>query len=269
LGFSAGLDFETKILVKHDAPALLRKTLSGSTWRPRPLAMSGVTDPYQPAERQLKLSRRCLEVMVEFRQAVSIITKNRLVIRDLDLLRELAGWDAAGVFISVTTLDAELARKLEPRTSPPERRLAAIRTLADAGIPTGVMAAPMIPGLNDHELPGILEAALEAGARFAGLTLIRLPLGVSPLFEEWLDRHEPGRKEKVLSRIRSIRGGRLNDSRFGSRMSGEGPFAEMIQGIFRKTCRRLGLNRSTWPVSSAAFRAPADSHEARQLRLFD
>jgi DNA repair photolyase len=233
------------------------------------LTLSGVTDPYQPVERPLKLTRRCLEVMVEFRQAVTIITKNRLVTRDLDLLGALAGWNAAGVFVSITTLDAELARRLEPRTSPPERRLAAIRSLAGAGIPVGVMAAPMIPGLTDHELPAILEAATDAGARFAGYTLLRLPQGVSSLFEEWLERNEPGRKEKVLARIRSTRGGRLNDSRSGVRMRGEGPFANLIKELFRKTCRRNGLNRSSWPISTTAFRVPRGIGETTQLRLFE
>jgi len=269
LGFSAGLDFETKILVKHDAPELLANELSSPKWRPRPLAMSGVTDPYQPAERELRLTRRCLEVMVEFRQAVSIITKNRLVTRDLDLLGRLAGWNATGVFLSVTTLDADLARKLEPRTSPPARRLEAIRALADAGIPTGVMAAPVIPGLTDHELPAILEAAAKAGASHAGYTTLRLPLGVAPLFDEWLDRHEPGRKEKILTRIRSIRGGRLNDSRFKVRMRGEGPFADLLSALFKKTCRRLGLNQTPWPVSASAFRVPERVGATTQLRLFE
>ena len=233
------------------------------------MAISGVTDAYQPAERRLKLTRRCLEVMVEFRQAVSIITKNRLVARDLDLLRQLAGWNAAGVFLSVTTLDAELARKLEPRTSPPRLRLQTIGDLAAAGIPTGVMVAPIIPGLTDHELPAILEASAEAGARFAGYTLLRLPLSVASLFEEWLDRHEPGKKKRILTRILSMRGGRLNDSRPGVRMRGEGAFADLISGVFKKTCRRLGLNTAPWPVCSDAFRAPERAGDATQLHLFD
>ncbi len=256
LGYSAGLDFETKILVKYEAPGLLREALDSSRWRPRVLAMSGVTDPYQPIERKLGLTRRCLEVLAEYRQAVSIITKNRLVIRDLDLLAGLAGHGAAGVFLSITSLDDDLIGKLEPRTSRPLGRLAAVRALAGAGVPVGVMVAPVIPGLNDTEIPAILNAAAEAGARYAGYTFVRLPLGVAELFTEWLETHYPGRKTKVVDRIRAARGGRLNDSRFGSRMRGEGVAAEVIARLFRSAARRAGLNQQPWPVSPAAFRRP-------------
>ena len=201
------LDFETKILVKEDAPELLRAELSSPKWRPRVLALSGVTDPYQPLERRMGLTRRCLSVLAEFRQAVSIITKNRLVTRDIDLLGELARHGAAGVFLSITTLDPELAGRLEPRTTRPAGRLEAIARLTEAGIPAGVMVAPLIPGLTEHEMPAILEAAAEAGARSAGYTLVRLPLAVAPLFEDWLGRHYPDRKDKVLERIRAMRAG--------------------------------------------------------------
>jgi DNA repair photolyase len=267
LGFSAGLDFETRILVKHDAPELLRKALSSPRWRPRVLGLSGVTDAYQPVERRLGLTRRCLAVLAEFRQAVSIITKNRLVTRDRDLLSELARHAAAGVFVSITSLDDELVGRLEPRTTRPAGRLKTIAALTEAGIPTGVMVAPVIPGLTEHELPAILKAAAEAGARFAGYTLLRLPMEVAGLFEAWLEQHFPDRKEKILGRIRAMRGGRLNDSRFGVRMRGEGNAAELISQLFHATCRRAGLNERPWPVSAAAFRRPKP--DAGQLTLFD
>jgi DNA repair photolyase len=269
LGFSAGLDFETRIMVKHDAPALLRQELMAPGWKPRMLGLSGVTDPYQPVERRLELTRRCLQVLVEFRQAVTIVTKNRLVTRDLDLLGELAGHQAAGVFVSVTTLDAGLAGELEPRTSRPRARLEAIRRLSEAGIPAGVLVAPVIPGLTEHELPGILQAAADAGARHAGYILLRLPLAVAGLFEEWLDRHRPAAKEKVLGRIRSTRNGRLNDSRFGVRMRGEGPIADMIRQVFHVNSVALGFNQTPWPVSAAAFRRPNVPGQELQLRLFE
>jgi DNA repair photolyase len=267
LGFSAGLDFETRILVKHDAPELLRKALSSPRWQPRVLALSGVTDAYQPVERRLRLTRRCLEVLVEYRQAVAIITKNRLVTRDLDLLGELARHSAAGVFLSITTLDDELAGRLEPRTTRPAGRLAAIASLAAAGVPAGVMVAPVIPGLTDHEMPAILKAAAAAGAGKAGYVLLRLPMAVSGLFQDWLTQHYPDRKEKILGRIRATRGGRLSESRFGVRMRGEGPASELISQIFHTACRRAKLNQRPWPVSPAAFRRPTPAGE--QLTLFD
>jgi DNA repair photolyase len=266
LGYSAGLDFETKILVKYDAPDLLRKALSSARWEPRVLALSGVTDPYQPVERRLGLTRACLSVLAEFRHPVSIITKNRLVTRDIDLLGELARHGAAGVFVSITSLDRELILRLEPRTTRPDGRLAALAALATAGIPAGVMIAPVIPGLTDHEIPAILQAAAQAGARFAGYLLLRLPLGVADLFQDWLGQHMPGRKAKVLNRIRATRAGRLNDPRFGSRMRGEGQAADLIARLFRATCRRVGLNQKPWPVSAAAFRRPSPA--ICQLTLF-
>jgi DNA repair photolyase len=269
LGFSAGLDFETKIMVKHDAPELLRNSLSSPRWRPRVLGLSGVTDAYQPVERRLELTRRCLEVLVEFRQAVGIITKNRLVTRDIDLLSELAKHNAAGVFVSITSLDQDLVGRLEPRTTRPAGRLKTIAALAEAGIPVGVMVAPIIPGLTEHEMPAILKAAADAGARNAGYTIVRLPMEVSPLFQDWLEQHFPGKKEKVLDRIRAVRDGRLNDSRFGARMSGQGKAAELISRLFRLTCHRAGLNLNPWPVSAEAFRRPEGPGRAQQLRLFE
>jgi DNA repair photolyase len=265
LGFSAGLDFETKILVKEDAPELLRRELSSPRWTPRLVALSGVTDPYQPVERRLGLTRRCLEVLAEFRNPVMIITKNYRVTRDLDLLAELARVEAAAVFLSITTLDPALVRVMEPRTSTPARRLAAIEAAVAAGVPAGVMVAPVIPGLTDHELPAIVEAAARAGARFAGFTMLRLPYGVGPLFEAWLGQHFPARKEKVLNRIRAIRGGKLNDPRFASRMRGEGIFAEQAAALFAAACRRAGIPGRGPELSTAAFRKP----DGPQLALFE
>jgi DNA repair photolyase len=257
LGFSAGLDFETRIMVKERAPELLRAELSSPKWKPQVIAMSGVTDCYQPVERRLKLTRGCLEVLAEFLNPVGIVTKNHLVTRDIDHLAELARHKAAVVFISLTTLDTGLRKVMEPRTSPPSRRLAAIRELAQAGIPTGVLVAPVVPGLTDHEMPSLLEAAAEAGARFAGYTVLRLPYGVAPLFEQWLADHFPDRKAKVLERIRALRGGKLNDSRFGQRMRGEGIFAEQIRALFSVARRKAGLDRESPELSTNSFRRPA------------
>src|ERR687894_1167183 len=255
LGLSAGLDFESKILVKEDAPELLRKQLSSPRWKPQVLSISGVTDCYQPVEKKLQITRRCLEVLTEFRNPVAIVTKNHLVTRDIDLLSELAQHDAAVVAVSLTTLDDDLRRVMEPRTSRPIRRLAAIQALARAGVSVGVMTAPVIPGLTDHELPSLISAAAEAGAGFAAYTPVRLPHTVRPLFEDWLARRFPERKEKVLNRIRSMRGGRLNDSRFVSRMRGEGIFADQISQLFDISCRRAGLEGKRFPrLSTAAFR---------------
>ena len=264
LGFSAGLDFETKILVKEDAPQLLRQELLSRNWKPQVIAISGVTDAYQPVERRLKLTRRCLEVLVEFRNPVVIITKNELVTRDIDLLAELAGYDAVLVFVSLTSLDGELARELEPRAPQPARRLAAIESLSEARIPTGVLVAPVIPALTDHEMPAIISAAANAGALVAGYVPLRLPYGVAPLFEEWLTLHRPLRKEKILNHIRSIRGGRLNDPNFGSRMHGSGPYAEQIAELFEMSCRKAGLNSARPALSAAAFRRPGPA----QMSLF-
>jgi DNA repair photolyase len=255
LGLSAGLDFESRILVKQDAPELLRKELLSSRWNPQVLSMSGVTDPYQPVERRLRITRRCLEVLAEFRNPVVIVTKNHLVTRDVDLLSELARHDAAAVAVSLTTLDDDLRRIMEPRTSRPARRLAAVERLAASGIPVGVMTAPVIPGLNDHELPALLSVAAEAGASFAAYVPVRLPYAVAPLFEDWLARHFPERKDKVLNRIRAMRGGELNDANFGSRMRGEGLFAQHIAQLFSISCRRAGMGEGRFPkLSTAAFR---------------
>ncbi|HET6203226.1 MAG TPA: PA0069 family radical SAM protein [Planctomycetota bacterium] len=258
-GLSAGLDFETRIFVKEDAAELLRKELASSRWKPQVLAMSGVTDPYQPVERRLGITRRCLEVLVEYRNPVAIVTKSALVTRDLDLLAELARHRASAVFLSVTTLDRALARDLEPRAATPAARLEAVEAAAKAGVPVGVMVAPVIPGLTDHEIPAILEAAARAGARFAGYTMLRLPGAVAGVFEAWLAAHRPTRKERVLNRVREIRDGRLNDPRFGSRMRGEGPFADLVASLFEKARRRVGLSAGGPDLSTAAFRRPGAS----------
>ena len=244
LGFSAGLDFESKIMVKEDAPELLEAELASPKWKPQTLVMSGVTDPYQPVERRMQITRRCLQVLAKFRNPVGIITKNHLVTRDIDIFRELAAHNAVGVNISVTSLDRNLQRILEPRTSPPQARLDAVRQLHEAGIPVGVMVAPIIPGLTDHEVPAILEACGKAGAQFAGHVILRLPWAVAPLFERWLTEHFPDRKDKILGRIRDMRGGALYDSRWGKRQTGEGIFAEQIESMFAVARRRAGIPRS-------------------------
>jgi DNA repair photolyase len=267
LGFSAGLDFESRILVKLDAGALLRRELTSSKWKPQVLAMSGVTDPYQPVERKLRITRSCLEVLAEFRNPVTIITKNHLVTRDIDLLAELAAHQAVAVNLSITSLDEKLQRVMEPRTSIPARRLLAIEKLAEAGILVRVMVAPVIPGLTDHEMPAILQAAADAGAQGAAFVALRLPHAVAPLFEAWLGRHFPDRRDKVLNKLREMRGGRLYDSRFGSRMRGEGVLADQIGTLFRAARTRAGLDVERFELSTAAFRRPAAPPPA-QLGLF-
>ncbi len=265
LGLSAGIDFETKIFLKPDAPALLRAALLHPRYQPRLIMMSGVTDPYQPAERRLELTRGCLGVLAEFGHPVSIITKSHLVTRDADLLARLAAINATHVTLSITTLDPELARAMEPRASTPTRRLEAISRLSEAGVSVGVNVAPVVPGLTEHEMPSILEAAVAAGARFAGYTVLRLPYGVKDLFLDWLDRHAPDRKGKVLSRVRELRDGKLNEPAFGLRMKGQGIFGEQISRMFRVTTRRLGVERS-WPeLSCEGFRRPASTGDQGEL----
>lgn len=258
LGLSSGLDFESQIFVKEDAPELLRKEFMAKSWQPTCLLFSGVTDSYQPIERKLEVTRRCLQVCAEFRNPVGIVTKNALVTRDADILADLAADNASIVFISLTTLDPELAGKLEPRASRPAARLEAIATLRKAGIPVGVMTAPMIPGLNDHELPALLSAAKDAGAQFAAFTMVRLPMAVGSVFAEWLDRHYPDRKEKVLGRIRELHEGRLNDVRFGKRMSGDGEIASATHKLFRMTKNRLGFTAKPSKLNTSAFRRPGE-----------
>ena len=265
LGFSAGLDFETKIFVKTEAPALLRAELEAKRWSPKVVVMSGVTDCYQPAERHFRLTRACLEILAEYRNPVSIVTKSALVTRDIPILQQLAAFEAIQVFVSVTTLDRDLARAMEPRAPSPEHRLRAIAELHRAGIPVGVIAAPMIPGLTDHELPAILKAAAAAGASTASYVVLRLPHGVKEIFLDWLDRHEPAKKARVISRLRELRGGKLYDSAWGTRGTGTGIFADQIHQLFEVSTRRLGLNRRRPPLATQHFRRPG---EVRQLALF-
>ena len=265
LGFSSGLDFERKILVKHRAPQLLREALGARSWRPRLIRLSGVTDPYQPAERRLGLTRGCLEVLRDYRNPVAIVTKNHLVTRDVDVLRDLSEHECVNVTLSVTTLKNELQRVMEPRTSIPARRLDAIRSLSSAGIPVGVFVAPVIPGLNDEEIPAILQAAAEAGAAYASLLLLRLPLGVADHFTNWLETHFPDRKARVLFKIREMRGGRLNDPGFHTRFRGSGQYAKQLERLFRASARKLGLDRKAPRLSTNGFRR----HGGTQGDLFD
>ncbi len=263
LGFSAGLEFETKIVVKKRAAELLRRELSRPKYVPEPLAMSGVTDCYQPAERHFRITRSCLEVLAEFRHPVSIITKNFLVTRDLDVLKELASYDAAHVTISITTLNADLAAKMEPRASSPKHRLRAIEMLARAGIPVGVNVAPIVPGLNDREIPAVLEAAREAGATDAGYTMLRLPHGVKDVFREWLRVNFPEKLDRIIGTVRSVRGGKLYVSDFATRMKGEGPYAEQVRQMFHVFRERLGFGVGSRGLRTEHFRRPDD----RQMTL--
>jgi DNA repair photolyase len=258
LGMSAGLDFESKIFVKENAPELLREKLMSPRWQADTIIVSGNTDCYQPAERKFRLTRRCLEILAEFRNPVSMITKNSLVLRDLDILKIMARDNLVTVMLSVTSLDDDLQRQLEPRTSSPRGRLEAIEGLAKAGIPVGVNVAPVIPGLTDHEIPNILKAAKDAGASFAGFTIVRLPHSVSTIFSEWLDTNRPDSKSKVLSYIRDLRGGKLNDPNIGSRMRGSGPRAENIEKMFKIFVNKFALNKEQIHLSKDKFRRPGD-----------
>ncbi len=266
LGLSAGLDFERRIFAKPDAPALLAAELRKPSWRPRHIALSGVTDPYQPVERLLGITRGCLEVLAAHRHPVGLITKNALVVRDLDLLAELARWGAVRVAVSITTLDEDLRRKLEPRTSTARARLEAIRTLTDAGVPVGVNVAPVIPGLNDREVPAILAAAADHGAQGAAWTLLRLPGAVEPIFVDWVHAHAPLRADRILARVRETRGGALSDARFGHRHRGDGVYARQLAQLFDVHRRRTGLDRSWPPLAVEHFRVPG---RAVQGALFE
>lgn len=259
LGLSAGLDFERMLFAKTDAARLLAAELAKPSWRPTHLALSGVTDPYQPVERRLRITRGCLEVLAAHRQPVGVITKNALVTRDLDLLGELARFGAARVAVSITTLDEDLRRRLEPRTSTARDRLQAVRALAGAGVPVGVMVAPVIPGLNDHEVPAVLAAAAEHGAQSAAWTLLRLPGAVAPVFVAWLRAHAPLRAERVLARLREARDGALDDPRFGYRMRGQGSYVAQLRRLFEVHRARVGLDRDLPPLSGAHFRVPGRS----------
>ena len=257
LGFSAGLDFETKIIVKPDAPKILRAELSSSKYEPQVIAMSGVTDIYQPIERKLKITRGCLEVLAEFRNPVGMITKNALITRDIDLLAELAEYNAVGVSFSITTLDENLRRRMEPRTSITSKRFEAMEKLNSAGIPAGVMIGPVIPGLNDSEIIEILKRAGEAGARSAGYTLLRLPYGVRALFEDWLETHYPNKKIKVMRRIDE----RPKDYQWERKASDDDMIAKEIAFTFRAGRKKASIVNSRPPLSIAAFRRPGAQRE--------
>lgn len=272
LNLSAGLDFETKIFVKHEAARLLREKLLSRSWKGDTIFFSGVTDCYQPVERRLRLTRACMEVLLEYRNPVAVITKNALIRRDVDLYARMAEYHGVLVYLSITSLKPDLQKKLEPRTSLPELRLRAIEELARAGVPVGVNIAPVIPGLTDEEIPAILKAAAEAGASAAGFTPVRLPLSVAPLFEEWLGAHFPDRKDKILNAVRSIRDGKLNDASFGSRMRGEGARADAMADLFNLFARKYGFKDKRVTLATDSFRRP-DADELRdartgQLRLF-
>lgn len=268
LELSPGLDFETKILVKEDAPKLLWQELSRKTWQPQPVLFSGATDPYQPIERQLKLTRQCLEVLAEFRNPVALITKNQLITRDIDLLQELAKYHAVSVKISITTLDPHVVKILEPRTTAPHKKLETISKLAQADIPVGVSVAPIIPAINDHEIPRILEAASNAGATSAFYILVRLPFSMKTLFSQWLAEHFPERREKVLNRIRAMKKGQLNRSEFGERFKGSGIFASQIQQLFDTTCKKHGIKNTVQNGSSTLSTAAFRRVTPYQLSLF-
>lgn len=267
LGLSPGLDFETRIFTKPDAAKLLRAELGRPGYKCAVMALGSNTDPYQPAERELRITRAILEVLAEHDHPVGIVTKSTLVLRDLDILREMAKKSLASVMISITTLEGDLARRMEPRAAAPGRRLETVRAIAEARVPAGVLASPMIPGLNDTELERILEACARSGATSAGYTLLRLPLEIKDLFAEWLQEHYPSRASHVLSLVRDTRGGRLNDPSFGSRMRGTGAYAGLIRRRFEVACRRLGLNRSSVALDTTRFRAPRPPSDQHGLRF--
>ena len=268
LGMSPGLDFESRLFAKPEAAALLDKALRAPKYQARTMAMGTNTDPYQPIERQYQITRSVLEVLARFNHPVSIVTKSALVTRDIDILAPMAAKGLARVALSVTSLDAHLSRKMEPRASTPTRRLAALKALHEAGIPTAVMFAPTIPGLNDHEMESVLTAARDMGVTEAGYVMLRLPIEVKDLFREWLDSAVPERATRVMSLVRTMRGGKDYDPEWGTRMHGVGPIAEMIRDRFRIACHKLGLNKTAraFALDTTQFRVP---HAAgQQLSLF-
>ena len=264
LGFSSGLDFETKIMVKEDAPKLLREAFLKKNWEPQVVAMSGNTDCYQPIERKLKITRRCLEVFLEFRNPVGIVTKNFLITRDMDLLTQLANLNLVSVAISITSLNQELTRKMEPRTSSPAKKLEAMELLAKHAIPVGVLVAPVIPGLTDEEIPSILREVSSRGATFAGLQMIRLPFAVKDLFVDWIKREFPDRENRIIGRIKDVRKGRMNSSEFKERMRGTGETARAIHQLFYTTCRKYHLGNGKFNLATDKFRKPT----GMQMEIF-
>ncbi|REJ81432.1 MAG: radical SAM protein [Bacteroidetes bacterium] len=264
-GFSAGTDFESEIMLKPDAPALLEKELSKESWKVGPIMISGNTDCYQPAEKKYKLTRRMLEVLLKFGNPAGVITKNQLILRDLDILKEMAAKNLVHVMISITTLDEDLRRKLEPRTTTAANRLRTMEVLSNAGVPCGVMTAPIIPGLNSHEIPSIIEAASSAGALTAGMTIVRLNGAVAEVFSDWIKTAYPDRAEKVLNQIAECHGGSLGDSRFKLRMTGQGKIAGMIRDLFRNSVQKFLGDKTMPPYDLNHFRIPESK---TQLSLF-
>jgi len=256
MGLSPGLDFESKLFIKPNAAALLREELSATTYTPSTIALGANTDPYQPIERDYRITRSVIEVLKEFNHPFGIVTKSANVLRDIDLLKPMAEQGLVKVAISVTSLDAKLARTMEPRASVPTKRLAALEILSKAGIPTVVMIGPVIPGLNDNEIENILKAARNAGVKEAGYTMLRLPLEVKDIFKDWLEKEYPDRAAKVMSLVKSVRGGRENDPNFGTRMAGQGPYAWAIGRRFQLACQRLGLNANRVKLRADLFHKP-------------
>jgi len=265
LGLSSGLDFETKLFFKPDGPKLLRAELARAGYKPSAIAFGSNTDPYQPVERKLRLTRQLIEILAEYEHPFTIVTKSASVTRDIDIIAPMSRKRMAKVFVSVTTLDRDLARMMEPRASTPARRIDAIRELSAAGVHTGIMTAPIIPALTDHELENLLEAAAAAGAASAGYTVLRLPHEIKDLFREWLTANVPLRAEHVISRVMQLRGGRLNDPQFGTRMKGAGLDADLIARRFKLATARLGLGKNDWSLDLSRFRVPPKT--SPQLRL--
>ena len=265
LDLSPGLDFETRLIAKVNAAELLRQALARRSYTPLALNIGSVTDAYQPVERRWRITRSLIEVLSEARHAFSLVTKSALVERDLDLIAPMAAERLAAVYVSITTLDPELARKLEPRAASPQRRLRTVETLARAGVPVGVSVSPLIPFLNEPELERVLEAAAAAGARCAFSIVLRLPWEVNPLFQRWLVEHLPQRSARIMARLREMRGGRDNDARFGSRMTGQGVWAQLVRQRFEKCCHRLGLAREPIELDLGAFRRPSRQPGQRSL----
>jgi DNA repair photolyase len=263
LGFSAGTDFESKIMIKRDAPKLLEAEFNKKSYKPDFIMFSGNTDCYQPVERQLEITRETLKVCLKYRNPVSIITKNALIERDIDILKEMAELELVTVCLSVTTLDKDLARKMEPRTSSPERRLQVVEKFANEKIPVGVNIAPVIPGLNDEEIPAILKEASARGAVFAGYIMLRLPYAVKDLFLRWLKTEFPDRERKIINKIMEMRDGKLNESEFGTRFSAKGELAETIHSLFELSCKKYGLNRKKVVLRKDLFKKPNN-----QLEMF-
>ncbi len=264
LGFSAGLDFETKIMIKQDAPKLLREAFMKKSWEPQVIALAGNTDCYQPVERKLELTRRCLEVFLEFRNPAGVVTKNFLITRDIEILAEMARLNLVSVFFSVTSLNQDLTKKMEPRTSTPAKKMEAIEMLSRRSIPVGVLVAPVIPGLTDEEIPSILREASGRGARFASMQMLRLPFAVKDLFVDWIRREYPDREVRIVSRLKQVRGGKMSSYEFGERMSGSGETARAIHQLFRASCKKYHLNEYGLELSTDKFRRPAGS----QIEMF-